>query len=66
MKRIGKSLFIWTFHINGFLLLISMTLLLVRFSFILIESLLQNETSPFLTEYTGIMTKVLGLISNTL
>lgn len=32
----------------------------------LIESLLQNEISPFLTEYTGIMTKVLGLISNTM
>ncbi|WP_179089622.1 hypothetical protein [Paenibacillus odorifer] len=27
---------------------------------------MQKETIPFLTEYTGIMTKVLGLISNTL
>lgn len=66
MKKTGKSLFIRTFHINGFLLLSSLTLLLARISFLLIESLLQNETSPFLTEYTGIMTRVLGLISNTL
>ncbi|OME10375.1 hypothetical protein BSK60_25035 [Paenibacillus odorifer] len=61
-----KSFFIRTFHINGLLILISLVLLLVRVSFILIESLLQKETIPFLTEYTGIMTKVLGLISNTL
>ncbi|MEK4877190.1 hypothetical protein [Paenibacillus sp. FSL R5-0908] len=66
MKKIEKSFFIRTFHINGLLILISLVLLLVRVSFILIESLLQKETIPFLTEYTGIMTKVLGLISNTL
>lgn len=65
MKKSGKSFFIRTFHINGFLLFISL-ILLVRVPFKMIESYLQNETSSFLTEYSEIMSKVLGSISNIL
>ncbi|MGG1638728.1 hypothetical protein [Paenibacillus sp. NRS-1760] len=66
MKKTGKSFFIRTFHINGFLLFISLILFLVRVPFKMIESFLHNETSSFLTEYSEIMSKVLGSISNTL
>lgn len=66
MKKSGKSYFIRTFHINGALLFISLILLLVRVPFKMLESFLQNETSPSLTEYSKIMAKVLGAISNTL
>ncbi|TWO90220.1 hypothetical protein [Bacillus velezensis] len=66
MKKSDKSYFIRTFHINGFLLFTSMLLVLVRVPFKMIEVFLQNETSPSLTEYSKIMAKVLGAISNTL
>ncbi|MEK5133101.1 hypothetical protein NST39_03365 [Bacillus sp. FSL W8-0645] len=66
MKKTGKSYFIQTFHINGILLFTSMILVLVRVPFKIIEVSLINETSPSLTEYSKIMAKVLGAISNTL
>lgn len=66
MKKTGKSFFIRTFHINRFLLFISLILLLFRVAFKIIESLLNDETSSFLREYSEIMSKVLGSISNTL
>ncbi|OAK05801.1 hypothetical protein A6280_27115 [Bacillus wiedmannii] len=66
MKKNGKSYFIRTFHINGFLLFVSLMLLLVRVPFKMTEVFLQNETSTSLIEYLKIMSKVLGAISNTL
>lgn len=66
MKKSGKSYFFRTFHINVFLLFTSVLLVLVRVPFKMIEVFLQNETSPFLTEYSKIIAKVLGAISNTL
>ncbi|MEH6931937.1 hypothetical protein [Bacillus sp. JJ783] len=66
MKKTGKSFFIRTFHINGFLLFISLILLLVRVPFKMIESFLHNETSSLMTEYSEIISKVLGSIFNTL
>lgn len=61
-----KSYFIRTFHINEFLIVTSMLLVLVRVPFKMIEVLMQNGISPALTEYSKIMSKVLGAISNTL
>lgn len=66
MKKTGKSFFIRTFHINGCLLFISLLLLLVRVPFNMIGSSLHNETSSFLIEYSKIMSRVLGLLSNVL
>ncbi|MNW58765.1 hypothetical protein D3C74_366480 [compost metagenome] len=66
MRKLGKSFFIRTFHINGFLLFILLILLLIRVPFKMIESFLHNETSSFLTEYSEFMSKVVGAISNAL
>ncbi|MFT8927805.1 MAG: hypothetical protein ABF969_00575 [Sporolactobacillus sp.] len=66
MKKSGKSYFIRTFHINGFLLFTTILLLLVRVPFKMIEIFWGNQTSPVLAEYSKIMAKVLGTISNTL
>ena len=66
MRKPGKSFFIRTFHINEFLLFISLILLLARVPFTMIESVLHNETSSFLTEYSEFMSKAVGAISNAL
>ncbi|NIK77955.1 hypothetical protein FHS15_003093 [Paenibacillus castaneae] len=66
MRKPSKSFFILTFRINGFLLFISLILLLVRVAFKIIESILDTGTSLFLSEYSLFMSKVLGTISNTL
>ncbi|MFK0526271.1 hypothetical protein ACINKY_29075 [Paenibacillus illinoisensis] len=63
MKKTGKSFFIRTFRINGFLLFISLILFLVRVPFKMIVSFLHNETSSYLAEF---ISKVLGEISNTM
>lgn len=65
MKK-GKSYFIRTFHINEVLLPILMLLTLVRVTFKLLEIFLQHETSTVLVDYSKIMTRVLGEISNAL
>ncbi|MNW41284.1 hypothetical protein D3C74_184180 [compost metagenome] len=66
MRKLDKSFFIRTFHINGFLLFISLILLLVRVPFKMIVSILHTETSSLLTEYSEIMSKVLRSMSNTI
>lgn len=66
MKKSGKSYFFRTFHINVFLPFTSVLLVLVRVPFKMIEVFLQNDTSPFLTEFSKIIAKVWGAISNTL
>jgi hypothetical protein len=66
MEKIGKSFFIRTFHINGFLLFISLILLLIRVAFKIIEGFFHNETSSFLSEYSEFMSKAVGAISNAL
>jgi len=66
MGKTGMSYFMRTFHINGFLLFTIMLLVLARFPFKMIEVFLKIETSPSLTEYSKIIAKVLGAISNTL
>ncbi|RDW18926.1 hypothetical protein [Oceanobacillus chungangensis] len=65
MKK-GKSYFIRTFHINGFLLFVSMLLIIIRVPFKLLEVFLQHETSTVLADYSKIMTRVLREISNVL
>ena len=65
MKK-GKPYFIRTFHINGFLLFVSMLLIIIRVPFKLLEVFLQHETSTLLADYSKIMTRVLGEISNAL
>lgn len=65
MKK-GKSYFIRTFHINEVILFILTLLILVRVPFKLLELFWQHEMSTVLTDYSKIMNKVLGGISNSL
>jgi len=64
MGKLGKSYFIRTFHINEFLLISSLLLLLVLFTFKIIGVFLQAERP--LIEYTKFLYKVVDVVSKLL
>ncbi|MEK3976614.1 hypothetical protein [Psychrobacillus sp. FSL K6-1267] len=66
MGKPGKSYFIRTFHINGFLLISSILLLLVLVTFKMIGAFQQAETSSSLIEYTKFLYKVVDVVSKLL
>ncbi|ERH51132.1 hypothetical protein K4A81_03300 [Bacillus velezensis] len=66
MGKPGKSYFVRTFHIIGFLLTSSFLLLLVLVTFMMINAFLHAETSLLLNEYTKFLYKVVDVISKLL
>ncbi|MFJ7747597.1 hypothetical protein [Peribacillus sp. NPDC097295] len=66
MWKLGKSYFMHTFHINGFLLISSLLLLLVLVTFKMIGAFLRADTNSSVIEYAKFLYKVADVVSKLL